>query len=117
MNQHKTPELVYLSTRQLMARRRRLAGRVLDLNVVLAGSLVTQSRRCGKPRCACVTGDPHGPYTYLSSGTGGTSRLRYVPAELVDVVRRRLNATAALQAMLAELSAINTELLARRELD
>lgn len=111
------PDFGHLSTRQLMARRRRLAGRVLDLNMVLAGSLVTQSRRCGKPRCGCATGDPHGPYTYLSSGASGSSRLRYVPAELVDVVRARLTATAALQTVLTEISAINLELLARRELD
>jgi hypothetical protein len=117
MIQHKTSDFGQLSTRQLMARRRRLAGRVLDLNMVLAGSLVTQSRRCGKPRCGCATGDPHGPYTYLSGGAGGASRLRYVPAELVTVVERRLKATAALEVLLAKISAINLELLARRELD
>ena len=117
MYEHKVSNFGHLTSRQLMARRRRLAQRLLDLNVVLAGSLVTQSRRCGKPGCRCATGDPHGPYTYLSSGAEGASRLRYVPAELVGVVRRRLAATAALNALLAQISAINTELLARRELD
>jgi hypothetical protein len=117
MNQHKASEVGHLSTRQLLAKRGRLARRLLDLNVVLAGTLVTQSRRCGKQGCRCVTGDPHGPYTYLSSSADGTTRLRYVPAELVAVVARRLKATAALQATLVEISAINTELLARRELD
>jgi hypothetical protein len=43
--------------------------------------------------------------------------LRYVPKDLVEVVTRRLTATAALHTLLAEVSAINTELLARRELD
>jgi hypothetical protein len=89
----------------------------VDLGVVLAGSLVTQSRRCGKAGCRCATGDPHGPYTYLSSSVDGAVRLRYVPKELVEVVGRRLAATAALHALLAEVSAVNTELLARRELD
>jgi hypothetical protein len=115
MKQYKSPELVRLSTRQLRARRRRLAGRRLDLTGVLAGVLVSQSRRCGKPRCGCVTGDLHGPYLYLSGAAG--SGLRYVPAALVDGVQRRLTATAAVHAVLAELSAINAELLARRELD
>lgn len=117
MKQHKTTDFGQLSTRQLTARRRRLARRLLDLNVVLMGSLVTQSRRCGKAGCRCAAGDTHGPYTYLSGGGDGAPRLRYVPADLVDVVRRRLTATAALHALLAEISAINIELLARRELD
>jgi hypothetical protein len=117
MNQHKTSDFGQLSTRQLVARRRRLAGRVLDLNVVLTGSLVSQSRRCGKAGCRCITGDPHGPYTYLSTSEGGGAGLRYVPAEQVKVVTRRLKQTAALRTVLAEISAINTELLARRELD
>jgi hypothetical protein len=107
----------HLSTGQLRARRRRLAGRGLDFTQMMAGSLVSQSRRCGKPRCGCVTGDPHGPYLYLSTATGAPSRLRYVPAALADGVKRRLSATAAVHAVLAELSAINVELLARRELD
>ena len=117
MSKHKASELAHLTTRQLMARRRRLAERLVDLNVVLAGTLVTQSRRCGKAGCRCAAGDPHGPYTYLSSGADGASRLRYVPADLVTAVTRRLTATAALEALLAAISAINTELLARRELD
>jgi hypothetical protein len=117
MNKHKRPHIRELSTRQLLARRQRLAQRVVDLSVVLSGSLVTQSRRCGKAGCRCATGDPHGPYTYLSSGGGGAGRLRYVPKGLVEVVTRRLTATAALHALLAEVSAVNTELLARRELD
>ena len=117
MSEHKTVELGQLSTAALKARRQRLARRVLDLNLVLSGSLVTQSRRCGKAGCRCATGDGHGPYTYLSSGGDGATRLRYVPREQVEAVTRRLSATAALHTLLAEISAINTELLARRELD
>jgi hypothetical protein len=117
MDGHKISSLGQLSTSQLKARRQRLARRVLDLNVVLSGSLVTQTRRCGKAGCRCATGDPHGPYTYLSSGGDAAARLRYVPKEQVEAVTRRLSATAAVHALLAEISAINTELLARRELD
>jgi hypothetical protein len=117
MNQHKTYDLGQWSVRQLVARRTRLAGRLWDLNMVLAGSLVEQSRRCGKAGCRCAVGDLHGPYTYLSVSAAGRPRLRYVPADLVGVVARRLSATAALDAVLAEISALNTELLARRELD
>jgi uncharacterized protein DUF6788 len=117
MNQYKKPGLESLTTRQLLTRRKRLAARLWDLNLVLTGSLVQQTRRCGKAGCRCATGAPHGPYTYLSVNTGGKPRLRYVPSDLVAAVTRRLTATASLEAALAEISAINIELLARRELD
>jgi hypothetical protein len=117
MNSHKNGDAAQQTTPQLKAKRQRLARRVLDLSLMLSGSLVTQTRRCGKAGCRCATGDPHGPYTYLSSGGEAAARLRYVPKEQIEAVTRRLSATASLQALLAEISAINTELLARRELD
>jgi len=118
MNLHKTrAELEELSVRQLRARRRRLASRLTDTEAMLIGSLISQGRRCGKEGCRCQQGEPHGPYHYLSAPAGSTSRLRYVPAELVEVVRRHLERSQAIQAVLAEIAAINAELLARRELD
>jgi len=106
-----------LTTAQLRARRRRLAARLSDPQVMLAGSLVSQSRRCGKPGCRCAEGEEHGPYTYLSARVGGVARLRYVPQALLNVVRRRVKQTQVFEAVIAEISAINHELLARRELD
>jgi hypothetical protein len=118
MVQHKTASVIGgLSVRQLRARRRRLASRLTDPEAMLFGSLVAQGRRCGKEGCRCQQGELHGPYHYLSAPTGGSSRLRYVPGELVAVVRRHLRRTEAMQAVLAEIAAINAELLARRELD
>jgi hypothetical protein len=43
--------------------------------------------------------------------------LFYVPAELAEVARRHLALTEQLAATLAAISAINLELLARRQLD
>jgi hypothetical protein len=106
-----------LTSSQLRARRRRLAARLSDPQVVLAGSVVSQSRRCGKPGCRCAEGEEHGPYTYLSPRVGGVARLRYVPAALLNVVRRRVKQTEVFESVIAEISAINVELLARRELD
>lgn len=106
-----------LTSAQLRARRRRLAARLSDPQVVLAGSLVSQSRRCGKAGCRCAGGEEHGPYTYLSARVGGVARLRYVPAALLNAVRRRVKQTEVFEALIAEISAINLELLARRELD
>ena len=48
---------------------------------------------------------------------GGASRLLYVPTDLAAVVRRRVERTGRVDGALAEISAINLELLARRELD
>ena len=116
MNAHKD-DLGGLSTRALLARRRRLAGRLGDVEQVLAGSLTEQGRRCGKPGCRCADGEPHGPYTYFAPAPGGRGRLRYVPADLVAAVRAHLRRAGEVEAVLAEISAINAELLARRELE
>jgi hypothetical protein len=83
---------------------------------VLAGTLTEQSRRCGRPGCRCADGEPHGPYSYFTPRPGGRGRARYVPAALAGVVRRCLNRGEQAEAALAEISAINAELLARREL-
>jgi len=116
MNTHKI-DLTALSTRTLLTRRRRLATRLSDVEQVLAGSLVEQTRRCGKPECRCADGEPHGPYVYLSPRPQGRGKLRYVPGELVAAVRVRLRRGEQVQTVLADISAINLELLARRELD
>jgi uncharacterized protein DUF6788 len=115
MRVHKK-DLGSLSTRVLLTRRRALAAQLGEVEQVLAGSLVEQTRRCGKPGCRCADGQPHGPYTYFASRTRARGRLRYVPGPLVEVVRRYLRRGADVEAVLAEISAINAELLTRREL-
>jgi len=116
MKKHKN-DLSGLSTRALLIRRRRLAARLGDVEQVLSGSLTEQTRRCGKPGCRCADGEPHGPYTYFAVKTAGRARLRYVPANLVATVRARLARGEQAEAALAQISAINAELLARRELE
>ena len=116
MREHKNA-LAVMSRRQLLARRRALAGRIGDVEQVLAGSLVEQARRCGKAGCRCADGEPHGPYAYFAPRTRGRGRLRYVPAGLVETVRGHLRRGGQADAVLAEISAINAELLARRELE
>lgn len=104
------------STRALLARRRRLAARLGDVEQVLTGSLVEQTRRCGKPGCRCAAGDPHGPYVYFAPKPGDRGRAKYVPASLVAAVRARLARGEQVATVLAEIAAINAELLTRREL-
>jgi hypothetical protein len=114
---HKTSALSQLSVRQLQARRRRLAAALVDPAATLQGSLVSQTRRCGKEGCRCAQGELHGPYAYLSIGRGAGRRLIYIPAELAEVVQQHVALTEQLEATLAAISAINLELLARRRLD
>ncbi|HXP21350.1 MAG TPA: DUF6788 family protein [Streptosporangiaceae bacterium] len=111
MTPHKSG-LLKLSTRELLARRRRLAARLGDVEQVLLGSLVEQMRRCGKATCRCAKGDQHGPYAYFAPRRG--RGMRYVPATLVASVRTSLRRGEDVEAVLVEISAINVELLARR---
>lgn len=119
MNAYKTgDDLSGLTSRQLKARRRRAVSRLPNLQDYLAGSLAEQSRRCGKAGCRCAAGDLHGPYVYLSVGRArGRRGMVYVPEALAGLVRGRVLAGEQAQQLLAEISAINLELLARRELE
>ena len=115
MEAHKN-DLHGLTVPQLLARRRAAAARLGDVEQVLAGTLTEQARRCGRPGCRCADGEPHGPYAYFTPRPQGRGRARYVPAGLAQVVRRCLGRGEQAEAVLAEISAINAELLARREL-
>jgi hypothetical protein len=108
-------DLSGLTVRALRARRRRLASGLSDVEALLRGTVVTQGRRCGKETCRCAGGQLHGPYTYLSvPRPGARPRLVYVPAELAETVAGQVAVAARVEALLAEITAINTELLARR---
>ena len=112
MNTHRN-DLAALSTAELRGRRDRLVAGLPQAAAFLAGSLVEQRRRCGKEGCRCARGELHGPYAYLSVA----GRMIYVPAVLADAVRAHLEISRRLQGALEEVSAVNLELLARRELD
>jgi hypothetical protein len=112
MNTHRI-DLAGLSTAELRSRRGRLVAGLPQAAAFLAGSLVEQRRRCGKEGCRCARGELHGPYAYLSVA----GRMVYVPAVLADAVRARLEVSKRLAGALEEISAVNLELLARRELE
>jgi hypothetical protein len=112
MNKYKN-ELRSLTSEQLRSRRDRLAASLPGAAGFLAGSLAEQRRRCGKEGCRCAQGELHGPYAYLSVA----GRMVYVPAVLAEAVRARLAGSARLREALEEISAVNLELLTRRELD
>ncbi|HEY2504158.1 MAG TPA: DUF6788 family protein [Mycobacterium sp.] len=98
---------------ELRSRRAELLAGLPSAQGLLPGALVEQHRNCGRPRCRCTRGEPHGPYVYLQVA----GRLMYVPAGLAELVRSHVELSDRLRATLEEISAINVELLSRRELD
>jgi hypothetical protein len=106
-------DLHAVASAELRSRRDRLAASLPGAAGFLAGSLAEQRRTCGKKGCRCAEGESHGPYAYLAVA----GRMVYVPAVQGDAVRARLEGSARLREALEEISAINLELLDRRELD
>lgn len=44
--------------------------------------------RCGKGKCRCASGEPHGPYWYAYWSEGGRTRSRYVGKKLPTKKKR-----------------------------
>lgn len=108
---------VSMTTRQLRARRLRLARSLPDVEELIAGSVVDQTRRCGKEGCRCATGELHGPYTYVVlPRVEGRTPTVYVPATAADAVRRGAALSVRVRVALEQISMINVELLSRGEL-
>ena len=114
---HKNIFLSKLTVAQLQARRLDLVGQLPGVEGVLRGSLQRQFRRCGKVGCHCAQGEPHGPYVYLAVNSEARRGMVYVPAKTLPEVERRVGLTGLIEDVLAEISAINVELLARGEMD
>jgi hypothetical protein len=106
-----------LSVRQLLARRRRLGAGLSAPERTLRGVLLSEGRRCSSEGCRCRRGELHGPYSYLAVYADGRSRTIYVPAAAQAVCEAHVAVTQRNEAMLAEISQINLELLRRRALE
>jgi hypothetical protein len=112
-----TSELSELSVRRLLARRRRLVAGLSAPERTLRGVLLEEGRRCSSEGCRCRRGELHGPYTYLAVYTDGRSRTIYVSAAMKDACEAQVGLTQRNEALLAEISQINLELLRRRALE
>jgi hypothetical protein len=112
-----TSEFSELSVRQLLSRRRRLAAGLSEPERTLRGVLLSEGRRCSSEGCRCRRGELHGPYSYLAVYADGRSRTIYVPAAAQAVCETSVVVTARNEALLAEISQINLELLRRRALE
>jgi uncharacterized protein DUF6788 len=106
-----------LSVRQLLARRRRLAAGLSEPERTLRGVLLSEGRRCSSEGCRCRRGELHGPYSYLAVYADGRSRTIYVPAAAQVACEASVAVTQRNEALLAEISQVNLELLRRRALE
>ena len=77
----------------------------------LPGSLALSHPRCGSATCHCRT-DPQGhPSWSLTFRVARTTRVVHIPHADVDEVRRRVEAGNDFKAAVAELLAINAQLM------
>lgn len=77
----------------------------------LPGSLALSHRRCGSPTCHChddAQGHPSWTLTFMA---GGRKRVVHVPSDAVDAVRRRVEAGHAFKSGVAEVMAINAQVM------
>jgi hypothetical protein len=96
---------------RLDARRQTLVATLTLPPEGLPGSLALSHRRCGSPTCHCHD-DPQGhPSWTLTFMAAGRKRVVHVPSDTVDAVRRRVEAGHAFKGGVAELLAINAQLM------
>jgi hypothetical protein len=53
---------------------------------MVKGTVYEQSRKCGKPTCACATGEPHRS-TVLSRSEGGRTKLITIPTDRLQELK------------------------------
>jgi hypothetical protein len=112
----KTTQLQTLETAVLRARKAALVKEFPPVGAVLRGSLIERFLRCGKPGCKCARGRGHGPKRYLSiSHPQSRPEMIYVPELWCERVGASLESFTKVREILEEISAINAELIRRRE--
>jgi hypothetical protein len=77
---------------------------------LLPGSLSVSEGRCGKATCHCARGGAH-PSWSLTFMVHGRKRVERIPKEWVEEVRRRVEAGREFKEAVAEVFALNAQLL------
>lgn len=101
-----------VAARHALETRRRQLVRTLALPPDgLPGSLALSHRRCGSATCHCHT-DPQGhPSWTLTFMADGRKRVVHVPSDVVEDVRARVETGNAFKSAVAEVLAINAQLM------
>jgi len=66
-----------------------------DSTVLIRGSLITLKRKCGKPTCSCVDGEPHTTPALSYSVQGKTRILTLRSCDVPTIKRALVNYKAA----------------------
>jgi hypothetical protein len=99
------------SLEALRTRRQQLLASLTVPPEGLPGSLALSHPRCGSPTCHCQT-DPQGhPAWTLTFMVAGTKRVVHIPHAEVEDIRRRVHAGNHFKAAVAEILAINAQLM------
>jgi hypothetical protein len=77
---------------------------------VLAASLVSFERRCGKPGCHCASGEKHRGHQ-LTYKVRGKTRTVYVPVDFTEEVRLWIDEHRRLKRLLQEISQLTLALV------
>ena len=72
------------------------------LPALLQGDICIQYTQCGKPKCKCRTGQPHGPYYYRVWRDGASVRKAYVRREALAETQAACDAYRAMMDRLKE---------------
>jgi hypothetical protein len=94
----------------LKRRKRALLARVRIPPDALPGSLVLTHRRCGKSSCRCAKGAGH-PFYSLTFMVDGKKHVESMPVEWIDAIRPAVASGRGFKDAVAELFAINAQLL------
>lgn len=106
-----------LSTLALRQRRQRLLRQLSLPPDLIRGSVVERFNTCGKPNCACATGQKHGPFYYLTQclAVGKVNKFLLKTSAAQTAARAGTAAFNAFYDGMEELSQINAELLRRED--
>lgn len=106
-----------LSTLALRQRRQRLLRQLRLPPQLIRGSVVERFNSCGKPNCACATGQKHGPFYYLTQclAVGKVNKFLLKTPAAQAAARASTAAFNEFYDGMEELSQVNAELLRRED--
>lgn len=96
---------------RLRQRKYELLHKLMLSEHALPGSLASTRRKCGKPGCHCASGEGHRQWT-LTFMVDGKKRVESIPEDWVEEIRPLVLAGREYKDGVAELFAINAQLLA-----
>ena len=99
---------ISLRVRAHLGEQRALVLALLRPREQLAGSVFRRYGRCGKARCVCRRGQPHGPYYVLSSPAGGFA---YLEPSRFRVAKELVARSREFRRGLRQLARLNVELV------